>query len=176
MKRKYIPTKKDLSLAVGAALIGVVILGLIVLSISNNISRIKSEEEAAKAASEGVEQALFLKKSISDLAMEIATIDSFFVRSGEEVRFIEEIEERARQAGVVIEISSLVVSARKGSDIVEDLKMKVTFEGSWEKGRQFLSVLQSMPYAVSLTEADMRNLGEAGWRGQLNFSVMKIKE
>ena len=172
----YIPTKKELSLSVCAATIGVIVFTLSVIIVVKSTSSLGKESLRADTATLGMNETFLIKKDLADWHHEISLLDSFFVNSGEEVDFIEKLEAVAKNSGVNIEISSISVNKKEtGSNFIENLDIKVRFEGEWGIVVKFLKSVEAMPYVVLLGEVEANLLSEPLWKGEANISVLKIK-
>lgn len=172
----YVPTKKELSVSSSAALIGFIILALSIFFTISKTNSIKSLISGTEASLGGMEDTFAIKRELSDLNVEIATLNSFFVNPNEEVKFIEKIEEVARGADVKVELDSVSLGkSETASEIIENLNLDIKFEGSWEEALYFLTALEKMPYAVTLSQIDIQLVGKDAWSGKVHVAALKMK-
>jgi len=115
------------------------------------------------------------------------------------VPFIEMIEALGRESGAKITVDSLVpestagssgkANAKNNNSKFESLRISLSAEGSWASVYQFLSLLESLPHKVAITDASLIYAGEAEsadkkstapgesvWRGAFKFTVLKFKQ
>jgi hypothetical protein len=174
---KYIPDKKDLYGAVGMLAAGVLIFVAAIIAVSSKISTIYEESMQAETVAIGIEEAFIIKKDLAELHDEVSILNSYFIQSGDEVRFIEKLESVARASNVKIEISSIAVGKEPTqSAFTENLGMRIRFEGDRASIHNFLKRMESMPHAVSLGNFSFELLVDELWSGQIEVSVLKIKD
>lgn len=173
----YLPTRKTLYLSIGAAAVGVAIFTLSIIALARSISLLKKESSSATTATLGLEAAFLIKKNLAALRPEIEMLDSFFVNAGGEVGFIEKLERVAQASAVGIEISSIATFPKKetGSDLVENLSLKVEFEGEWNAVVKFLKAVENMPYATAISSIETNLIGGALWKGKAEITALKMK-
>lgn len=135
------------------------------------------------------------KNSLSANEDKIMELDSFFVASDKAVDFIETIEAIGRQTGVTLTIGSVSTEAnlRNPNDFKEIIKMRLQAGGSWQGVYHFLTVLENLPYGLSVDTASItlnissqnlffstspttrRRTEKEAWIGHFDVSVLKIK-
>ncbi len=172
----YIATKKELYISVCAAVFAVVVFTFSIVIVAQSISSLNKESLQSEIATTGIEETLLIKKDLADWRDEINLIENFFVNPGGEIGFIEKLEAVAKNSGVKIEISSISVGKKEtSSDFIENLGMKVRFDGEWRAVAKFLKSVEAMPYAVSISNVEANLLDGLLWRGEADVSVLKTK-
>jgi hypothetical protein len=175
---EYKPSKKEFVVSIVVAVLGLSVFvgfGAVtytkVYNVEKEISKINDIEG-------GLQNAVNAKKYISDASIDIITLDSFFVKSGEEAYFLNDLEKIAKSGNVKIATDTIGVNNTDGgADFKETLNIKIRYEGSWSNVIRFLKSVQSMSKAVVLDSVrlDYKN-SEAGlWGGTASLTVYKLK-
>jgi len=109
-------------------------------------------------------------------------INSFFVKSDEEtVDFLENVEALANSLNLEINIVSVNVLDIDENNQILDLNLKIT--GSFNSVYDFISLIDSLPYELSLDKFNMNssvNVNEAGvenfeWSGNLSLALLSYQ-
>ncbi len=136
-----------------------------------------------------------IKNSLSENKDFISHLDSYFVAKDGIVNFIEMLEDKGRESGVLLSIGSVSVEQdpKVKEDIKEILRLKVDASGSWKDVTYFLSVLENLPYVTEVNNVSFtRNGGGSGllfdeeknpdenntslgWKAYFEFTVLKLK-
>ncbi len=126
---------------------------------------------------------LFLSTSGSD----IDKLSSRIIPREGTVSFLEMIEKNARDIGLVASVESVNVGEAPTLPAdFEILKLKISTEGSWGDTYRFLSLLETLPYKITINTVEVRQRGEGGpsetssnnsalWIGEFSFNVIKYK-
>lgn len=126
---------------------------------------------------------------LNDNAESISKLDEYFVQRDEAPRFIESIENLARSLGVDLNVAFVSVEAetRNKDDFKELLKMRVEVVGSWGRVMTFISALENLPFRILVQSVNVSSektqedlffenaQGASSWKGNIEFSVLKIK-
>lgn len=172
---QYIPDKKILRFSIAAAtisLLGMVLAGWL---LSSRMSLLNSEIRKTQEMSGSVEQAFKIKGQLNELDEEVKLLDSFFVKKGEEVAFIESVEKLASSTGVKLEIKNITVDSKNNSkSFKEDILVSMSSRGSYAGISSFFRKLESMPKLVSVDSYSMR-LSDGGWDLDTTIMVPKLK-
>lgn len=128
-----------------------------------------------------------VNKLLADTESERKELEKYIIDVGGEVSFIKSLEKLAKDQGLGIKTSDVVISELATSSTrYEDLRVEIETTGSWQKNMQFLSLLESLPYNSSVLEAVFRldeNLSEPVknrpknplWKGSFEVVVVKRK-
>ena len=172
----YTPTKKEFYIAIGAMALGLLFFTVLLIVVLNKIALFKKESANILATTLGIEETYLIRKKMADWRREIDTLNSFFVEKEGEVVFIEKLETVAKNTGVKIEINSIQIGKKEtGIDFIENLELKVRFEGEWSAVAKFLSALENMPHAISIYGSRIDLIGGLLWKGEADLSVLKFK-
>jgi hypothetical protein len=109
---------------------------------------------------------------------DIDRLMSRLVQKDGTVAFIDMVESHAKNSGVSVLVEN--VDVRKSATDVEgyqSLHLNVKTQGSWEGTYRFLSVLESLPYKITIESADIRNevRETATWDSLISIVVLQQK-
>lgn len=129
------------------------------------------------------------KLILNENSESISKLDEYFVKRDEVPKFIENIENLARNIGVDLNVAYVSVEAetRNKDDFKELLKMRVEVIGSWDSVMTFVSALENLPFRVLIQSVAVtsdksqeelffeNSSSPSSWKGNIEFSVLKIK-
>ncbi len=167
---KRFSLKKSLLIAAAFGVASLLFLGVFIYIIFGKITAVKGSQSKGVIYSQNVENVLRIKKEANKLTAETQTLDSFFIRPGEEAGFLEKVERLGKSLGLKVAIDSVT----EGENA---LNIFLKYEGPLQTNISFLKKLEGLPQAVSLSGVNM-NLVEGNkaiWTGSLKLSVYKIK-
>jgi len=114
-------------------------------------------------------------------------VDGYFIPADGVVDFISSVENLATESGLSVSVDS-VGAVDYGKDTAafeEKLSLRISTEGSWAGTERFLSLVENLPYAVSVDGASIEkveNLQSSpsveptnAWKGEFEVSVPKLK-
>jgi len=120
--------------------------------------------------------------SISSTDVKESDTLPYFVKSGEEFRFVELVEKSCVNTNVTCKISSLNIgSASNLSERFQKLSIGLEGKGSFSSVMHFALVLESLPYKTALDRMDLQFQSSADasstslWNLNTNLSVIVIK-
>jgi hypothetical protein len=106
-------------------------------------------------------------------------LSGYFVPLDDPTPFLELVESVARDAGVVMSVEKLdmvtedVSGAEKGKE--KSVKVVLAVEGSWQEVYHFISLLEVLPYIVTITDSvfkvEMVN-STSFWKGQIHLNYV----
>ncbi len=177
--------------------ITILILNIVVIAIYAGmffLVKIKNEHISSMLndADRELKKDEFLLKTkliLNENADSISKLDSYFVQRDQAPKFIENIEDLARNLGVDLNVAYVSVEdeTRNKDDFKELLNMRVEVVGSWGRVMSFVSSIENLPYRVLIknvvivsekTQEDLffeNSSGPSSWKGNVEFSVLKIK-
>lgn len=129
-----------------------------------------SESEVSKQ-----ERKWTLKSILSIYSTEIATLRKFFIQKGDEVGFIEQIENLGRQSGAKFEIRSIDLKNKSEDSFKEDVNIKVNISGTWESIVYFLDGIEKRPFGVLVENIDLDAEIGGEWMGTISLVVFREK-
>jgi hypothetical protein len=120
-----------------------------------------------------------VKEIVVDVAPQRDEIDSYFVGKDSIVSFIKIVEDLGNLSGVSLEIDSVGVSGLEigdgvNSEILEQLNLDFTTQGSWQNTFHLIALLESLPYKVSFEELSLEEKVDS-WNGVFGLKVVKFK-
>ncbi len=151
--------------------------------------RIAAYTEDVKIAEDAVLHEVALKRTVAEIGPDLEKVRAYQISPDGVVDFIEMIEALGKESGVVATIGSVNVlpSAVAASSTVESLNLSVKFVGSWKNGMHFLTLLESLPYDLSIEGLSLSSSFDPAeseavktprvlqWDGKATFTVVKQK-
>jgi len=170
-KLKTLPKNKTIMFAVALASLSIVLYfsGLFIV-----LREIKKIETAFYSTESDFykEEKIRVIKSITEINKEsVKELQDFFIKKGDEVKFIEQIENVARSFAVDFEIMSINVKENKTASFKEDVILKMKIEGSWKEVMYFLNKLERMSFGVSIENLNLEANTPGNWSGIVEFII-----
>lgn len=120
-----------------------------------------------------------LGRILDETAQDREALTGYVLTEDSVVDFLSHISELARSQGVTAETRSLAVAPIEGNKTFEYLTLEVTVLGSFESVTRMLSLLESLPYQVSVRTVTVDRTAKEGgpslWRGAYRLYVTKYK-
>lgn len=173
--KNWIP-KKTLIVAscIGAGLsIAAYILGLFL--VRSEIGKIEGYYSNSESKLGREKRVSAIKSASETYKNEISALRNFFIQKGDEVKFIEKIEEAAKTSGLKFEISALDVKPNQPKSIKEDVSVRINTEGGWQATMNFLDKIEKMNFGVSVNEVNLDAKSSGVWSGFVEFVVFRNK-
>lgn len=129
-----------------------------------------------------------LKDLLDQIGPDIDSLQSRIVAANDTVPFIDSIETLAKQSGAAVSIDSVGQEpAIEGKDY-EYIVMTLSTNGSWDQVHTFISMVESLPYKVTLQSLNLslalpnqqQTTGSTtrstrNWKGTASITVLKQK-
>lgn len=100
-------------------------------------------------------------------------LSRYFVPLEDPTPFLELIESSAKDAGVLLEVETLAeVESGEGEENTKKVKAVLLVEGRWQNVFHFLTLLERMPFAVTVTQTALtldENEDSDAWKGQVHL-------
>jgi len=138
----------------------------------------KTEYFNSNESASSKDERFWIIKSITETNKEpIQNLNNFFIKKGDEVSFIEQIEDAARHYGVDFEIDSIDVKTdeKNTNSFKEDVSVKIKVEGSWKNINGFFDNLEKMPFGVSIEEVGLDADTPGVWSGFVDLTIFREK-
>lgn len=171
---QYNPTKKEFYIAIAVGVLGLISFIIFGVATFNAVGKVKEEIGKTGEVEKGLEIALKINKQMVDLGSEMQTLDSFFVKSGEEAYFLEDLDNIAKSNKVKFATDSVNVKTSTGASDFDLLNVVIKYEGSFENVVGFLRSVQNMSKATIINSVELRG-DESLWSGSASLSAYKIK-
>src|SRR3989344_2067159 len=165
----WLPKKKLLNVSLLVWFLALVGYGVGVYLVNSKIDQIERAFSETESAVAQEERARVLSAIADQNKTEIKILRNFFVMVGDEVGFIEKIEEVARVSGVDFEIDSIAQAKVDPGSVKEDINLKINIEGSWREAMTFISKLEKMSFGVSIRNIDLDSRSKGLWSGFVEF-------
>ncbi len=171
----WIPKNRIVELATMVTVLSVVLYAVGLFVVFREIKKVENfyhntESEFFK------EKKFWAIKSIAEANKEpIQTLRNFFIQKGDEVKFIEQIEETARISAIKFEIVSIDVKANQPDPFKEDIEVKMEMEGSWRDIMHFIDKLEKMPFGALIKDINLNAKAPSDWSGSVSFIIFREK-
>jgi hypothetical protein len=148
-------------------------------------------EETATIEAQALEESAYqertraLKNLIRDVDPDVQKLYSHVVAPDGAVAFIDAAETLARGSGISIATQSVdVEEATENKDLYENLVLIFTSKGSWSNTYHFLSLLENLPYQLTIEHVAMTHDGSfdpnaknvsSSWNSSFSVKILKQK-
>lgn len=156
------------------------------LSFNKTVKGLKSLSEEVLQENSKKEQVSNLISDFAKSKEDIDFVSSSLVSSGGEVSIIEYIEGLAKQMGLNIEISSVLIEKENEltPNNLSNLVLNIKVSGNWRQVFNFLGLLESIPYKISIDKMSFvyTNDGDKSkekiglWEGVFTVKILKKNE
>jgi hypothetical protein len=170
-----VPKKNLLLFSVSIALVTILIYFTSQFLVQKEMNKVKN-------AHEDVESVLYRKERINALEVLVANnqdqinkLREFFIKKGDEVRFIEHIESIAKESGVDFEIGTIDFKQDDSDSISEDVLVKINLKGGWRGLTMFVDRLEKSYFGVLIQEVDINSSSVGSWFGSVTFKLYREK-
>ncbi len=143
------------------------------------ISKAKKTERAAQSA----------KELLANTEEKRLLLNSYFIKDGEVVEFIEDAERMGKDLGLLMKTENISESAPNPaiSEKIGSINFKIEAEGSWGRIYQSLSLLELMPVKSEIKSFILERIdkpesssdkkkGLSLWRGSFDMDIAKINK
>lgn len=171
----WIPKNKTIEFIATLAFLSVALYFIGLFVVLNEIKKVKdfytnTESESSK------EQRFLAIKSIAEKNEEtIQFLRSFFVKKGDEVMFIEKIEETAKISSIEFEIIAIDVKPNQEDTFKENIDLKMRIAGTWDNLILFIDNLEKMNFGVLIKNINLGVKDTDGWSGFIDFVIFREK-
>lgn len=116
-----------------------------------------------------------VKHVIADTASVRKELDGYFIAKEGVVDFIQRVEKMGAEAGVTLTFSTIDTPVGGGvPSSLDRLVLRLSSTGSWQQGIHFLTLMESLPYALSVTGARMTKQSSLQWQATLTLMAYKL--
>lgn len=172
--KTWLPKKNIFYSSLAFLAISFLVYLMMVIAVKGKISQMESLYTASESKFFQEERRSAIDRIMSENSGLIEAVRKFFVAKGDEVAFIEAIENLARNNSLDFEIASISQSPQsEGSK--EDIVVKMNLEGSWSKMASFIDKLESLPLNVSVRSLELDARSGAIWSGTVELVVFREK-
>ncbi len=163
---------------IAAMLLGIAGICLYFFSLYWVNDTVKGIEVAYKAAESDIttNRKLSAIKAIEvNNSLELSVLDNFFIKSGDEASFIDDIESLAKQVGVEMEIVSIVPDTKAKATFKEDLQVRINMSGEWNSIYNFLDRLSKQSFGIEQRNVLLDYDKSGVWNGSVLLVVFREK-
>jgi len=186
LRMNELRTAQKIAIAVLVAVVSAAgLYAYMYFDIQNTHNRIAELRVKIAEAEKSEHELRFIKGVLEDTRKERAELLTRFVPQENAVQFIEFVEDVADAEGLAAETISVTVpkpeeDVSAGDTTIEALHMEIATEGTWSNTQSYISLLESMPYKLTVDTAEIRHAGGGGdaalqWEGRIVFRVLTIQ-
>ncbi len=169
----WIPKNKIVKFALGLVLFSVVLYFSGLIFVSREIKKIEDTFYSTESDTYKEEEIRIIKSVVEANKELVQTFQDFFIKKGDEIKFIEEIERVARASAVDFEIASIDVIENKKDSFKEDVNLKIELKGSWQEVMSFVDKLEKMSFGVSIENIKLEANTPGNWAGIVEFIIFR---
>lgn len=173
--KNWIPKKNLIIFAVGTAVLSALLYFGGLSFVLYQIQKIRNSYSDAESASSKDDRARDLKVIAETNKEEISILRGFFIKKGDEVKFIEDIENLGKESNVEFKIDSIDVAPGQADVFKEDVIVKVYFEGNWQSVMKFVYGLERLQFGVMTKNLSLEAQSKGVWSGSIQFIVFREK-
>lgn len=169
----WIPSKKLFASVATAFVLSFIVymIGLwLVTSRMEEVERFYSDAESGVTKTAKAEA---IQSMAENNQAYIENLRSFFVQKGDEVQFIEHIEDLGRGSGVEFEIASIDVDPEEADVIKEDISLTINAEGLWLGVVGFIDKLEKARFGIEIREVQLEEISPDLWSGRIKLVVFR---
>ncbi|MFA6269616.1 MAG: hypothetical protein WC657_00170 [Candidatus Paceibacterota bacterium] len=171
----WIPKNKTVKFVQAFALFVVALYFVGLFFVLSEAKKVESFYGDSKSETFKEERLLAIKVLAEANKEPIQALRDFFIQKGDEVKFIESIENVARNAGVKFAITSIDIDTSGADSFKEDVKVKMEIESTWKNTVYFLDRLKKMPFGVLIKNVSLDTSSSGGWSGFVEFVIFREK-
>jgi Tfp pilus assembly protein PilO len=123
---------------------------------------------------------LSLKAMLEDSKTDLSVLDTRLIAHEGTVAFLDRLESLSRFAGVKMSTDSLGVGAAGGEadTFLEQVGLSVSVDGSYSSVRYFLSLIETLPYSITIPSVSLERAGigvgggKSTWHGSFKITAL----
>ncbi len=173
--QNWIPKKSTLIFTVGTAVFAALLYVTSLFVVWWEIKRIEDYHKTNESKSSIEAKTRILKSVAETEKYYIDILRNFFIKKGDEVKFIEQIEKTAQESKVKFEISLIDVKPNQVKNFKEDVTVRMNIEGSWDSIMLFVDRLEKMEFGVSVQNLNLDTKSKSDWSGFVEFTLFREK-
>jgi hypothetical protein len=152
------------------------VCGLFFYSIADKNRNISVLSSAVDNAVENESRIRSLRNIITDTEQQRSLLEKHFIGENGVVEFIEAVEDLGIRTTTEVTTSAVSLEPSKSDTSYEMLKLTFEAVGSWKNVYQFLLLLETLPYHIEITRANLQKVTDGpAWKGSFNVVVAKLK-
>lgn len=171
----WIPKNKIIKFAGAFALLSIALYFVALFIVFREAKKLENFYQNTETESSKAERFLAIKSAAEANMEQIQTLENFFVKKDDEVKFIEQVEATAEASAIKFEIVSIDVKANQENSFKENVSVKVGVEGGWGDIMSFINKLEKMPFGVLIGNINLDAKGSGSWNGSIEFVVFREK-
>ncbi len=172
----WIPKSKIVKLIVGMVVLSFLFYLTGLFFVTRQTKKVEDLYVDLKSKSFEGEKIQAIKSIVNSNSLNLQILRDFFIKKGDEVKFIEEIEKVAKDANVKFEISSIDVKSSDEQSLSDDINVKMEIEGYWNDIIKTIDNLERLSFGVLIDNLSIDTVGGEGyWSGSISFRVFKEK-
>jgi Tfp pilus assembly protein PilO len=171
----WIPKNRIVKSVAAMVFISIIIYFIGLFIVFNQIKKVENLYNDTESEFSKNEKFLAVR-SIAEANQETITyLKNFLIQKGDEVKFIEKIEEVAKNSGIKFEIVYIDTKTSKEEvSFKEDVGVKMNIEGSWKNIMSFVNKLERLIFGVSINSMNL-DVSSGQWSGSVEFIIFREK-
>jgi hypothetical protein len=171
----WIPKNKIIKFAGATTLFSAALYFVFLFVVFGEAQKLGNFYQNTETESSKEERFLAIQSIVEINKEPLQTLENFFVKKDDEVKFIEQIEAMAGTSGIKFEITSLDVKPNQTDSFKEDVSIKMNVEGGWKGIMSFVNRLEKMPFGVLIEDVNLDAKAPGDWTGSVGFVVFREK-
>ena len=154
-----------------ALVAAVLVFGFMVYQTDAQGKKLTQQIETLESQRSQEESYFRLQKTTAETKAERAQLESYFLlNESDSIDFLNTVESLAPQAGVVLRTSNLTLVTDEADDS-QWVEVNFSFSGSRARVRDFIRVLEAVPYQSRLMSVDLSAAGQSQWNTNVTMRV-----
>lgn len=173
--KNWIPNNKIRKIILGVSLLSALLYCTGVFLVSREIGQIEKSYTDSESESSKEERARALKTQFETNKESVLALRNFFIQKGDEVSFINKIEEIGVRSSVKFVIDSISVKEKDPDPLKENIVVKINIEGSWTNILSFLNLLEKAYFGALIQNLSLDSKEPGVWFGFLELVIFREK-
>lgn len=173
--KNWIPKKSLIVTFSTIAALSVILYAGSLFFVTWQINKIESYYSDTESRSVREERSKIIKVFMNENDSYVSNMRKFFIQNGDEVKFIEQIEEVAKSSGIKFVINNIDEKLCQQDSFKEDVNVRFGVEGEWNKIFSFIDQLETMEFGVQVKDFSLDYVDRSTWSGSVDFIVFREK-
>lgn len=158
----------NLALALVICVVSIVGYGIWYVNVSSTSATVASLQEKIDTKDQAVSRLASVRTALSEVAGDEASVQNYFVSSGDVVSFIDDLQARGKTQNASVNVVS--VSAAKGGAHAM-LALALTVKGTFAAVMNTVGSIEFAPYDLIVTGLSLTKGNKGAWRADMNIAV-----
>lgn len=164
-------TIRNVIISLSALCVAVGVFGFMVYQTGVQGNKLTEQISTLEAQRSQEESFFRLQKTAEETKEERATLQSYFLlNESDSIDFLNNVETLAPAAGVELTTSNLQ-SVVDAEDDTQWIEVDFSFIGSRQRVRDFIKILEELPYVSRLTSIELALVSQSQWEAKVTVRV-----